>query len=116
MNQNYKSSKPSSQKTNDDIPNVWDVLKERKRRGLWDGEIEVIELKSPQSLNKGRHYYVIENNRERSVKCISCAIPHGTILEAHMLHRYEVKDGIIYLDGKPLNEVPIDTANKTNNI
>lgn len=86
-----------------EIPDLWKVLNERKKKGLWNGEIEVIETKS-HSLIKGKHYYVVENPRTRSIKCISCAVIHGTILEAKFLTRYKIEDGILYFDNKPMNE------------
>lgn len=86
-------------------PNVWDVLAERKKKGLWDGEItthQIVEHK----ITEGPHYYELTNIRKREVTCTSCPVRHGGILEAKLLTRYAVKDGIIYLDGKPTNTVP----------
>lgn len=86
-------------------PNAWDVLKERKKKGLWDGEITTHEVKD-YPITSGEHYYEITDIRKREVTCTSCPIKHGGILEAHKLTRYEVKDGIIYLDGKAMTKAP----------
>ena len=88
-----------------EMPNAWDVLAERKKRGLWNGEVTTHKVKK-YKLNKGAHYYVIEDFRTGSVKCVSCAISHGGILENHMLTRYRVEDGVIYLDGVSRNKTP----------
>ena len=88
-----------------EMPNVWDVLKERKKRGLWDGEVTTHTVRE-FNLRGGEHYYIIENLRIGGVKCVSCPIAHGGILEQHMLHRYEVKNGIIFLDGEAKNKTP----------
>ena len=87
------------------LPDIWKVLEERKKRGLWDGEIKIHQIKE-YPLNKGEHYFIISNNRAREVKCTSCPLSHGGILEAHMLTRYKVENGVIYLDGKPTNQAP----------
>lgn len=84
---------------------IWGVLEKRKEKGLWDGEIEVIETTS-HNLSKGDHYYVVEDARRRSIKCLSCNMPHGGILEPHRLHRYTIKDGVLYLDDKATNTTP----------
>ena len=86
-----------------EAPDLWKVLEERKRKGLWNGEIQTIETKS-YSLSKGKHYFVVENPRTRSIKCISCPISHGTLLEAKYLTRYKLDDGVLSFDGKALNE------------
>lgn len=84
-------------------PDIWKILEERKRRGHWNGEIQVLPIKT-FSLIKGKHYYVVENNRKRSIKCIACPVVHGTFLESHMLTRYKLEDGVLSVDGKPLND------------
>jgi hypothetical protein len=86
-------------------PDIWHVLELRKKLGTWHGEIKVHKIKE-YHLTKGPHYYVIEDLRKRSVKCISCPISHGGILEAHLLARYKIEDGVLYLDGKPINKTP----------
>jgi len=98
-----KNTKKNYQKKNEEL-DIWSVLKERKRKGLTDVEIEVIPLKEPQSLSKGKHNFIIDDLRRGSVICTSCKVSHGGILEAHLLHRYKVENGIIYLDGEPTNE------------
>jgi hypothetical protein len=84
---------------------IWDVLEERKRKGLWDGEIDRITV-TEYDLTKGTHYYEITDARKREVTCNLCPIRHGGVLEAHMLSRYEVKNGIIYLDKMPRTRAP----------
>lgn len=103
MANNTQKNEPENQneQQSPDLPeNIWEVLRERKKRGLWDGEIEEIVPKE-YNLTQGEHYYEIDDLRQRTVKCSACPITHGGILEAHLLTRYEVKNGIIYLDGKP---------------
>jgi len=114
---NFRPEKTRTAKNNDvpqdqipedtkpEMPNAWDVLAERKKKGLWNGEVTTHKVKR-YKLNKGAHYYVIEDYRSGSVKCISCPVSHGGILENHMLTRYEVKDGVIYLDGVARNKTP----------
>jgi len=87
------------------LPNIWDILAERKKRGLFKGEIEVIKTKE-FNLSAGEHYFVIEDVAKASIKCVSCPVSHGGILEPFMLTRYEVKDGVLYLDGKSKNKTP----------
>ena len=80
--------------------------------GLWDGEIKVSQIKE-FPLSKGEHFFIISNNPAREVTCITCPLRHGGILEAHMLARYKVENGVIYLDGKPTNiatKKPIDNV------
>ncbi len=87
-----------------EIPkNIWKLLEEKKKRGLWNGEIEVLPIKE-YNLTSGKHYYVVEDARTRSVKCISCPITHGTYLEAKYLTRYKLEDGVLSFDGKPINK------------
>jgi len=97
--------KNSKNKNKEKLPDIWQILEERKKRGLWDGEIKVHQIKE-YSLSKGEHYFIISDNRKREVTCTSCSIKHGGILEAHMLNRYKVEDGVIYLDEKATNIAP----------
>lgn len=82
--------------------NIWETLRKRKEEGSWDGEIETIVPKTIMNLTSGAHYYEIEDPRSRSVVCISCPIKHGGILEAHLLTRYKIDKGVIYLDGQAM--------------
>ena len=104
----------SKNKNKEKLPDIWQILEERKKRGLWDGEIKVHQIKE-YSLSKGEHYFIISDNRKREVMCITCPLKHGGILEAHMLTRYKVEDGIIYLDGKPTNTAPKKALDKVKN-
>lgn len=100
---NENKKKESQKKAK--YPDIWEVLKARKEKGLWHGEIKVHKIRE-FNLSKGDHYYVVEDIRKRSVKCISCPVTHGGLLEANLLARYKVENGIIYLDGNPTNTMP----------
>lgn len=87
-----------------EMPNMWTGLAKLKESGDWDGEIETHQVGKEISLTKGEHYYILSDKRKRIVECIACPVKHGGILEAHMLTRYKVEDGVIYLDGEPTNK------------
>lgn len=83
----------------------WRKIKWLHERGLHKGDYQ--EYNAPSwNLTKGSHYYVIEDAGKRSIKCISCSIKHGGILEARLLTRYRLNEGVLYLDDKPLNATP----------
>jgi len=83
----------------------WNTIKWLHDRGFHKGDYR--EYESPHyNLNKGEHYYVIEDAKKGSIKCISCPVKHGGILEAHLLTKYTLKDGILSLNGKPINQTP----------
>lgn len=103
--QNNEPNSKKDEKKKEKLPDIWKILEERKKLGLWDGEIKVHQIKE-YPLSKGEHYFIISDNRKREVMCTSCPLKHGGILEAHMLSRYKVKDGVIYLDGKATNTAP----------
>lgn len=84
---------------------IWAVIKERKRLGLWDGDIETHEIVE-YNLSSGKHYYEIEDLRKRTIVCTSCAIKHGGILEAKLLTHYRLEDGVLYLRDVPVNQKP----------
>lgn len=84
---------------------IWEVLKARKEKGLWNGEIQIHKIKE-YNLSKGEHYFTIEDIKKRSIKCISCPISHGGILESNLLTRYTLVKGVLSLDGVPTNSVP----------
>lgn len=86
-------------------PNIWKALEYMKKRGEWDGEIETITPVT-YSLKNGPHYFEVEDPKKRTVVCTSCPIRHGLLLEAHLLTRYRIEDGVVYLDNKPLNRTP----------
>jgi hypothetical protein len=88
--------------------NIWALLKKRKEEGTFQGEIETLIPKTIVNLTSGEHYYEIEDVRKRSIVCRTCEVRHGGILEAHMLSRYKVEKGVLYLDNKPTNKVPLD--------
>lgn len=100
-----RGRKPKNEQSEQELPNIWEVLEKRKEKGLWHGEIEVHEIKET-NITKGTHYYVVENPRTGSVKCTSCSISHGHILEPHLLTRYDIRDGVIYFDGKAITQAP----------
>lgn len=88
---------------NEEIPDIWSVLKIRGKLGYRQDEITTHQTES-WNLSKKEHYFVVDDNAKRSIKCISCSIPHGGILEARKLDRYRLDDGILYLDDKPVNK------------
>jgi len=93
--------KPRNQQS-DEKPDIWEALKERKKRGLWSGEITTHEIKE-YNLSTGKHYFVMEDIRKRSIVCTSCPVKHGGFLEAKMLTRYKLDGGVLYLDDKAIN-------------
>ncbi len=88
-----------------EIPDIWKVLDLREKLGLRKEKIDIIQTRE-FNLTKGEHYFVMESIGKRSIKCISCPITHGGILEAHLLTRYKLEDGVLYLDDKPQNKAP----------
>lgn len=87
--------------------NMWARIKWLHDRGLWAGDYKETPVQT-YKLNKGPHYYIIENPRSGSIKCISCAIQHGGVLEARFMTRYKVEGGVLYFDGKAINKAPED--------
>lgn len=87
-------------------PDFWGVHAERFRRGLTKEEIVVEHPKQTYILNKGAHYFIIEDVKKRSIACITCPIRHGGILDAKDLTHYRVEDGVLYFKGKALNQIP----------
>ena len=47
-----------------------------------------------------------QRNRQSSVSAVP--IKHGGVLEAHLLTRYTLKEGVLYLDGEAINKTPED--------
>lgn len=83
----------------------WAKIKWLKERGFHKGDYQEYE-KPFYNLNKGGHYYVLKSPSSYTIECISCPVKHGGILEAHLLTRYTLKDGVLYLDGRAVNQVP----------
>lgn len=83
----------------------WTKIKWLKERGLHKGDYQEYE-KPFYNLNKGGHYFVLDNSTKRTIKCISCPVKHGGVLESHLLTRYTLKDGVLYLDGRAINQIP----------
>lgn len=83
----------------------WKKMKWLHDRGLHKGDYQEYE-KPYYNLNKGAHYYVLDSASSYTIRCLSCPVKHGGILEAHLLTRYALKDGVLYFDGKPVNQVP----------
>ena len=79
-------------------------LEKRKKRGMWDGEVERHEIKE-HNITTGKHYYVLDQ-KKREVVCTSCPVRHGGILEAKHLMDYKVEDGVLFFKGKACNETP----------
>lgn len=86
--------------------NIWDILRKRAENGDFEGTIDTIIPKNLFSSKSKVHYFVIKDIRKREVECTSCELHHGGILEAHLLTRYKIENGIIYFDGNPINETP----------
>ena len=85
---------------------IWDILRKRKEQGTFKGEIQTFIPKTIVNLTSGKHYYIVDDIRQRRIRCTTCEIGHGGVLEAHMLTRYKIEDGILYLDNKPINQTP----------
>jgi len=83
----------------------WQKMKWLHERGLHKGDYQEYE-KPYYNLNKGGHYYVMDDPRKHTIKCISCPVKHGGILEAHKLSRYRLENGVLFLDDKAINQVP----------
>lgn len=83
----------------------WARVKWLQERGMWKGDYREYE-KPYYNLNKGNHYYVMDDPRKGSIKCLSCPVKHGGILEAHLLTRYTLNEGVLALDGKAINTTP----------
>ncbi len=86
-----------------DMGGVWDRLRKKRH------PIETIIPKDVFAAGSP-HYYEITDFAKAEVACTSCSVKHGGILEAHLLTRYEVKDGVIYLDGKPMTKSTTNTT------
>lgn len=86
-----------------EIGSVWDRLRKKKI------PIETIVPKDIFSSN-APHYFEITNFKTAEVTCRSCPVRHGGYLEAHLLTRYRVTDGVIYLDNKPMTHAPQKTT------
>lgn len=84
---------------------LWAVINERKRLGVWDGDIDTHDIVE-YNLSSGKHYYEIEDLRKRTIVCTSCVIRHGGVLESKLLTHYKIEDGVLYLKGVPVNQKP----------
>jgi hypothetical protein len=80
-------------------------LEELKQQGLWDGEVEHIQIKE-HNLGKGAKHYFVVDPLKREVTCTSCAFRHGGILEAKHLMDYKIENGVLYFKGVAINETP----------
>lgn len=83
----------------------WNRIKWLHEKGLHKGDYQEYE-KPYYNLNKGGHYYVLDDPKRKTIRCISCPIKHGGLLEAHLLTRYRLHEGILYFDEKPINSLP----------
>lgn len=95
----FKSPDPEPSNT------FWQKMKWLHERGLHKGDYQEYE-KPYYNLNKGAHYFVMDDPRKHTIKCVSCPVKHGGILEAHKLSRYTLSEGVLSLDGKAINQVP----------
>lgn len=114
QNKAKENKKPKQNSIPEENLNIWDALKRAKKDGRFKGEIH--EYHKPHyNLLKGEHYYEIEDAAKGSIKCVTCPIKHGGILEAHLLSQYELKNGVLYLDGVAQNKTPsIDNNSEAN--
>lgn len=83
---------------------LWQTQEKRIQKGLATTPITVEHPKKTYNLSKGVHYFEVENAARKSIVCTSCPVRHGGILEAHLLTRYKLEDGILYLDGQAINQ------------
>lgn len=114
MNEENKKQHRKTNNSESPSPDIWRDLEKKKKRGQWEGEIDRVEIRE-QKLVGGAHFFVIENNRGRSVKCVSCPIPHGHLLESHRLHEYKLEKGVLYLNDEPLNtRAEVDMSPRVN--
>lgn len=79
------------------VGNVWDILRKKNH------PIETIIPKDIFNSNSP-HHYEITNLHSAEVTCMSCPTKHGGYLEPHLLTRYKVENGIIYLDGHAMTK------------
>lgn len=86
-----------------ETPDIWKVLELEGKLGLTKSKIEVLPFRE-FNLSSGEHYFIMEDAKRRIIKCVSCPIPHGGVLEAHLLMRYKLEDGVLFLDEKPINK------------
>ena len=96
------------------MPDFWQTLAKMKEEGTWEGEIETHEAGKEIPLTKGEHYYIISDRRKRIVECISCPVKHGGILEAHLLTKYKIENGVLYYNDIPTNTTPAIAPNIEN--
>lgn len=102
-------SRAEEEKRDESPRGFWSSLDDLRKKGLHKNPIDEI-TPIDHNLSSGNHYYVISDVAKREVTCTVCKIRHGGILEAHLLARYEVRDGVIYLDGVPkTRKATIDT-------
>ena len=81
------------------LPDIWEVA---ARQGKKIKHLRYREF----NLTGGEHYWVIDDPRKLTVKCISCPVEHGGIIDARDAVHTKVKDGIIYYKGKPITKKP----------
>jgi len=102
---NWLKKELATEEKNSAPGNIWEHLRDLKKKGLFKGEITEI-IPKDFNITQAPHYYVVDDLRRRSIKCISCPIIHGGVLEAHLLTRYRIEDGVLYFDDVPTNKVP----------
>ena len=87
-------------KPKEKLPDIWEHL---ESQGV---KIERHKTRRYRLSIKGKHYFEVEDNSGRSIVCTFCPVRHGYKIGAYELHDYDVRDGVIYYKGKPLNETP----------
>ena len=98
-------SEAEESKTPEVVPDIFEELTKRKRKGLYSGDVDHIEIKE-HNLTSGKHFYEFESIQNRTIVCTTCPVRHGGILEAKHLLDYELKAGVLYFKGKACNETP----------
>lgn len=95
-----KEDLKSPSQSDKNLPDIWEVARSR------GNTIDTYPVVEYDLSSNNAHFFEIEDLRKRSVKCTSCKVRHGFILEAHRLHEYKLENGILYLKGKALNRTP----------
>lgn len=101
-----KMKNEKTEETNKPKVSVIDLLEHKDEDHVFHNEVKTHHGKDLFRSKSEEHYYVLSDNRKRVIRCISCKILHGGILEAHLLTRYKINDGVLSLDGKAVNKIP----------
>lgn len=86
------------------LPDMWGYLQFLFDKGIRKEKIDIIPIKEYNLAASGKHYFVIDDIRKRTIKCTTCPVTHGGVLEAHLLTHYKVEDGVLYFEDKAINQ------------